>query len=252
MSYYLGQSDIPVKPVTRRTTWTRGMPRAVRHAYLQQHGRCPINRRGYPVTGVPIPTTPTVGAWTNLDLSREPGQNQLGHSIAPITMSVRTRGGRIIGTNPYEGGALMTAPIGTLGADVPAGYGLAPLSMLQSTPSIPSVVAAPAPSSVWDPIKSALALWDARPQAMKNVRFTVDPNQAMRALQTVVKPGQVSGAVNWLRSQGLMPSYQGVPITGDMAGYGYQAAGFDFGKYLPWILGGGALLFVVPMLMKRR
>lgn len=256
MSYYQGSSALPVKPVTRRATFTRGQAPRNEKKYLQTNGRKPLNRRGYPSAGVPVAATPTLGWWNDIPMARNPGEQLGAYGLEHISLTVKPRRGRPITTRPFEGGAFMTAPIGPngLGAETPAGYGLAPLSVIQRaiSPSIPSVVTAPVPSTVWNPITSLLNLWDARPQVLKDIRLSVNPNQAMRALQTVVKPGQISGAVDQLQRWGVNTSYQGVPVSGTMAGYGYEAAGFDFQKALPWILGGGALLFVIPMLTKKR
>lgn len=201
MSYYSGQSAIPVRPVNRRVTLTRGQAPQRSQRYLQKTGRKPLNRIGYPTMGTPLA----------INLAMEPG---------------------------------------SFGDEYPAGY--APVAISQ--PSVPSVVAAPAPapSTVWNPITSLLSLWDQRPQVLKDIRLSVNPNQVVRTLQNVVSPGQVSGAVNQLRAWGITPSYQNVPVTGTMAGAGYQAYGMNLSQYLPWIIGGGAILLLAPMLMGKR
>lgn len=224
MSYYLGQSAIPVKPVTRRDTWTRGMPRATQQAYLQQPGRCPINRKSYPVSGRPVamsrrgvPVRATLGTWIPTDMSLEPGQQMGGwmeDTIASMTKLVTP-----------------------------------------TTSSVPSVIAAPAkeePGFLSNLLTGAMNLWDSRPQVLKNISLKVDPNVAMAAAQKLVSAGQVSKAVDYLRSVGINPSYLGVPVTGAQAGYGYQLAGMNIQQYLPWIIGGGAVLLILPMVLGKK
>lgn len=219
MSYYLGQNTDRVKPITRRTTWTRGLFNQIHtKRYLMQRGRCPINRRGYPVTGRPVAVTGppnwarfrglTVGTALPTDMSLEPGQQ-----------------------------------LGAITFNVPA------LTTSFSPTAVPAKVA---PSTVWNPITSLINLWDSRPQVLKDMRFTVDPNIAMRAAQQVVRPGQVSGYVDWLQSKGVNLNYRGVPVSGPTAGFGYQMAGIDWAGWMPWIIGGGVALVALPMLMGKR
>lgn len=222
--YYLGQSTIPVKPVTRRSTFTRGMRAVVQKAYLQQGGRCPLNRPGYPVAGRPVavsrrgmPFRATLGTWIPTDMSLEPGQQMGGwmeDTIASMTKLV-----------------------------------------VPTTSGVPSVIAAPAkeqPGFLSNLLTGALNLWDSRPQVLKNISFKVDPNVAMATAQKLVSAGQMAKAVDYLRSVGINPSYLGVPVTGTQAGYGYQLAGMNLGQYLPWIIGGGAILLLLPMVIGRR
>ena len=244
--YYRGQSEIPVKPVSRRLTFTRGMPERLSRRYLQRAGRKPLNRIGYPTMGTPVA----------VDLSMQPGHfggepddafsmkglNPLSTN-SPVVIAAQTRSGLRVLTRPYD-------PFSSVALGQSIFDKIAPL-VSTYTPSIPSVVAAPAPSTVWSPINSLVRLWNERPQVLKDMRFTVNPQQVMQAAQSVVRPGQVSGFVDQLNRWGLNPSYRGAPITGPMAGYGYQAAGVNWSAYLPWIAGGAALLFVVPMLMKK-
>ncbi|MGH9932313.1 MAG: hypothetical protein ACREA9_24185 [Pyrinomonadaceae bacterium] len=259
--YYLGQSDLPVKPVTRRITFTRGMASAVRQAYLQKGGRCPINRKGYPVTGIPVAATrrnlfrgTALGTFTDLDLSRKPGQDTLGGLFDPVTLTVKTRSGRRASVHPYEGGAILTSPVSNLGASI-----LDPITPFKTTytaspPSIPSVIAAPAPASsgFWNPIAALVDTWNARPQVLKDIKVTVSPNKLMQAAQTVLKPGQVQSFVDKASQWGVNFDYRGMPISGQTAGFGYRLAGINWAAYLPWILGGGAVLLLAPMLLGRR
>jgi hypothetical protein len=176
-----------------------------------------------------------------------------------IYEEVQTRAGRRFAVRPYDPfspvlGASIFDPIAPLTSSFAPESILTPMKITAGfTPTLPSVIATPAPASstVWNPITSLLSLWDQRPQVLKDIRLSVNPNQAMAALQNVVKPSQVSGAVTMLRSWGINPSYQGVPVTGPMAGAGYQVAGMNIGQYLPWIIGGGAVLLLLPMLMKK-
>jgi hypothetical protein len=232
--YYLGQGDIPVKPVTRRVTFTRGQAPKVCQKYLQRQGRKPLNRRAYPTMGTPI----------SADLSMQPGH--FGDVNDPILLSVKTRAGRKFVTRVYDPASSVSLGASILDPIAPFVTAFTP-----SDSSVPSVIAAPvsAPSTVWNPINSLLSLWNERPQVLKDIRLAVNPNQVMQAAQSVVNPGQVSGFVNLMRQWGLSPSYQNVPVTGAMAGAGYRVAGLDLQAMTPWIIGGGVLLFIVPMLL---
>ena len=246
MSYYSGSTDIPVKPVTRRVTFTRGKHRQVSRRYLQKTGRRPLNRHAYPVMGTPVAA----------DLAMQPGHfggepddafsmrglNVLSPSSrGPVLIAAQTRSGRRILTRPYDPFSSVS-----LGASI-----LDPLSIVSNyVPGIPSVVAAPTPqsSSVWD-LPSAIAnLWNSRPDVLKKIKVRVNP---VKVAQQVLSPSQVQAAVDYARQMGIDPSYHGVPITGYSANAGYRIAGMDLGQYFPWIIGGAALLFIVPMVMKK-
>lgn len=103
---------------------------------------------------------------------------------------------------------------------------------------------------------SIMNLWDSRPDALKAIRIRVKPQQVAAVAQRLVKPGQVQSAVDYARAYGLDPSMLTmageVPITGTMAGQGYRIAGIDIGQYLPWIIGGGVALLVLPMVLGKR
>jgi hypothetical protein len=86
----------------------------------------------------------------------------------------------------------------------------------------------------------------------KGVDVSFNPNQAVSTAQRYLKPGQVSYFVDLLRKWGVEPTYQGVPITGGMASTGYRIYGMNIGQYLPWIIGGGAVLLALPMLMSKK
>ena len=121
--------------------------------------------------------------------------------------------------------------------------------------SLAPVTPASGASSFWDPLSTLLNFWNSRPQVVKDIRLRVNPVQAIQAAQTILPPGKVGDIVNSARAMGLDPSfltkYGEVPITGNMAEYGYRAQGFDWQAYLPWIAGGAAAIFILPMLMKR-
>jgi hypothetical protein len=257
MSYYLGQSTIPVRPVTRRATLTRGQaPRRTRR-YLQRTGRKPLNRRAYPTMGTPVP----------VDLSMQPGSFGRGHHglttdyglgesedafsmkglnplrrNGPAILAMQTRSGRRVMTRPYD----PFSPV-SLGQSIldPLSYTVAPVT--EFLPSIPSVITAPAPSSGF-----IGGIFDSAANFMKNLSVSVDPLKTIQAVQQIIKPNQVGYLTDQLRRFGINPAYMGLPITGTTAQYGYQAAGINWMGMLPWVAGGAALLFVVPMLMGRR
>lgn len=255
MSYYLGQSAIPVRPVTRRATLTRSQrPRNVKK-YLQRTGRRPLNRRAYPVMGTPVA----------VDMSMQPGGPGLGRAhhgttsdfslgADDIVLSVRGRSGKRYSTNPFQGGAMPYGPV-TVGQDYPAGYAPAPLSEIQQAvdvmPSVPSVITAPAVAA---PASSGFigGIFDSAANFMKNISVSVDPLKTIQAVQQIIKPNQVGTLAQQLQRFGINPSYLGLPINQYSAQYGYQAAGINWAAYLPWIAGGAALLFVVPMLMPKK
>lgn len=242
--YYMGDSAIPVRPVTRRLTLTRGQHRRVGKKYLQRQGRKPLNRHAYPTMGTPVA----------VDLSMQPGHfggipddafsmkglNPLT-KVGPSVLAIQTRSGRRVMVRPFD----PFSPV-SLGASI-----LDPLSITSNfTPSIPSVVAAPPPaSSGWGLVDSVVSLWNARPQVLKDIKIRINPAQAAQAAG--LTPAQVQNAVNYARQMGLDPSYRGVPITGAGANAGYRIAGMDLGQYLPWIIGGGAALILLPMLMRK-
>jgi hypothetical protein len=245
--YFQGDSEITVKPVTRRATMARGTFHKRERRYLMKAGRKPLNRHAYPTMGTPVA----------VDLSMQPGHfggepadafsmkglNPLRPASAgPIILAVQTRSGRRVLTRPYD----PFSPV-ALGASI-----LDPLSVMPVF--VPSMSAAPTPAPTggfWNPLSNLVELWNQRPQVLKNIRIKVAPQQVMSMAQSVVKPSQVSGAVDQLRAWGVNLDYQGVPISGTTAGAGYRIAGMDLGQYLPWIAGGAALLFVVPMLMRK-
>lgn len=256
MSYYLGQSTIPVRPVTRRATLTRGQrPRLIRR-YLQRTGRRPLNRPAYPVMGTPIPVdlamspgtfgrghhgvTSDYGLGTTDDAFSMKGLNRLSPSArGPILLAAQTRSGRRILTRPYD----PFSPV-ALGQSIldPLTYTVAPPSDF----SIPSVVTAPVVASSSGFIGG---IFDSAANFMKNLSVSVDPLKTIQAVQQIIKPNQVGTLAAQLQRFGINPSYLGIPITPTTAQYGYQAAGVNWMAYLPWIAGGAALLFVVPMLM---
>lgn len=229
MAYYTGQSTIPVQPVTRRATMTRGQVPRNEQKFLQTNGRRPVNRRGYPVAGVPVPTTQTVGTWNKIPMSMEPG-GRLGHYL-PTDMELHP--GRQLGGWFEDTIASMTK---------------------LSVPTVPSVATTPKaePGFLTSLVTGAMNLWDQRPQVLKDLSFKVDPNVAMAAAQKLVSAGQVTKAVDYLRSVGINPSYLGIPVTGTTAGAAWTVGGMNIGSYLPWILGGGAVLILLPMLMGKR
>lgn len=135
---------------------------------------------------------------------------------------------------------------GSFGASI-----LDPIAPLVSTftpsvPTVPSVVTAPAPSG-----GLISGIFDSAANFMKNISVSVDPAKTIAAIQQVIKPNQVGYLAGQLQRFGINPSYMGMPVNQYTAQYGYQAAGINWSQYLPWIIGGGAALLVLPMLMKK-
>jgi len=233
MSYYMGADTDKVKPITRRKTWTRGkFPRRTAK-FLMQPGRKPKNRRGFPVGSKPVAV---FGRSAPLKMDR-PGITAaeteealwLGTPL-PVDMSLEP--------GQQLGGLFDAFKVPTLTSSYTPGPAT-------------SMVTAPA-SSWWNPVTavtSAVQLWKDRPEALQDISIRFNP---LKAVQGVVSPGQLESAVDKLRRLGIDPTYKGMPLTGQQAGWGYRLAGIDWASYLPWIIGGGALLFVVPMLMKKR
>lgn len=257
MSYYLGQNTDTVKPITRRTTWTRpvfNMQR--RQGYLMKRGRCPINRHGYPVAGGPVAAEKAFG----LQLRRMPPPGQAFGWHKKMDMARLRALSTPVMQNKLR--AQWTKP--TLGYVTDVDLSLEPGQQLGGlmdvfkvptlTSSFAPTVAAPAPasSSFWDPFASVVQLWNERPQVLKDIRINVDPNRVMQAAQSVVKPGQLQNFVNQASQWGVNLDYRGMPISGQTAGFGYRLAGIDWAGWMPWIIGGGVALVALPMLMGKR
>ena len=98
-------------------------------------------------------------------------------------------------------------------------------------------------------------LWNNRPQVLKDIRLRVNPSQVVRQAQNILPPGQLNQVVENARRMGIDPSfltkYGEVPITGNMAEYGYRSQGIDWATYLPWIAGGAAAFVLLPMILKK-
>jgi len=86
-------------------------------------------------------------------------------------------------------------------------------------------------------IDNLLNMWNNRPQALKDIRIRVNPQTAMQTLQQLLPAKNVEGAASYLRRIGIEPSYLTrygeQPLTPGMIGYGYRAAGFDWGAMMP-------------------
>lgn len=287
--YYLGQDTTAVKPVTRRTTWTRPMFNQLRtQQFLMKKGRCPSNRKAYPTAGVPVGVhkVPGWGQWQRRlaiagqkkpDAFSAPrpgwfGAMQTALMKARAAQGPAPRPGRPLSaffTRPTMGHYLNTdmhlAPGRQLGTPVLLDMHLEPggqLGGLTDFFSVPALTSSftPAPaattvsagSSVWSPIAGLVNLWNERPQVLKDIKIKVDPNTVMRTMQSVVSPGQVSSAVNKLQQWGVNLDYKGMPVGGQTAGLGYQLAGVNWSQYMPWIIGGGVALLALPLLMGKR
>jgi hypothetical protein len=121
--------------------------------------------------------------------------------------------------------------------------------------SLSPVTPASGTSTFWNPLESIFKLWDQRPAELKKIRIRLNPTKVAQAAATVLPPDKVGKAIDYARRLGFDPTYLTkfgeVPITGDMARYGFQAQTIEWGKYLPWIIGAGAAVVLVPMLLKK-
>lgn len=231
--YYAGMETAEAQPNMN--------PRKTRVRKAYKGLPCGPNRKPMYRTGQNV-----LGDWLPWRFSTQPGRG----SLVPLTSKNRFR--RKPGCGRSAGG---------LGDDMDESLGLSfnvPgfTSSFTPSPSLAPVTPASGASSFWNPIETITNLWNNRPEAVRKIRVRIDPTKAAQAVSRVLPPGQVGKAVDYARRMGIDPSYLTqfgeVPITGDMAQYGYQARAIDWSEYLPWILGAGAAVVLLPMLLKRR
>lgn len=119
-----------------------------------------------------------------------------------------------------------------------------------------SAPAAPAESGGFmGGLASLVNLWNNRPEELKKIRIRIKPDAVMRQVQSVLPSSTVASATDRLRAMGIDPRYlyggQEIPMTGNMVGGAYYGAGIDWQAWMPWILGGGAALLLLPALMRK-
>jgi hypothetical protein len=124
------------------------------------------------------------------------------------------------------------------------------------TPSNPQATPASGASDFWNLPEAVTNLWNNRPEALRKIRIRVSPTKVAQAASKVLPPEKVNEVVEYARRMGIDPFYLSrygeVPITGDMAAYGYRSQAIDWSEYLPWILGAGAAVVLLPMVLKGR
>ena len=257
--YYLGNGgDMPVKPVTRRTTLARGQRQAVGPRYLQRRGRKPLNRIGYPTMGTPISADMALspGSFGDPeDVFSMKGLNPIGKaSRGSMTIAAYTSSGRRILTKPYD--PYSRVALGDSILDPLAPFVTTFTPSLTTAPAVAPASTTPSGGGFLDTLISGVGnLFSQVPAVIKNIGFKIDPNMAIAAAQKLVSAGQVKQAVDYLNSVGVSPTYLNIPISGNVAAAGYQAAGFNMNsltQYLPWILGGVGLLVALPLLTGRK
>lgn len=241
--YYVGMETAEAQPnMTPRKT-------RVRKAY---RGRpCGPNRKPMYRTGPSV-----LGDWLPWNFNMQPGKGSL----------VPERSKRFVSQSPFGYSRSLSTrrkpgrgrSVGGLGDDMDESLGLSfnvPALTTSFAPSATQATPASSSDSFWSPFEAITNLWNSRPEALRKIRVRVDPAKVAQAASKVLPPGQVGKAVDYARRMGIDPSYLTqfgeVPITGDMAQYGYQARAIDWSEYLPWILGAGAAVVLLPMLLKR-
>jgi hypothetical protein len=221
--YYMGADTDTVKPIhTKRQTWTRSkFPRRTMK-FLIRPGRKPKNRRGFPVGLSPVAV---MGKRAPLRLDR------------PGTTAEETEESIWLGT-----------PLPRLDLSMEPGQQLGGLMDVFKVPTLTPGFVPSAPTAV---IAPATSWWDKTKELIvpKDFSLQFDP---IRALSNWVSPEKMESAVDKMRRLGIDPTYKGVPLTGSQVGLGYRLAGIDWVSYMPWIIGGGAALFLLPMLMRKR
>lgn len=213
MAYFQGQKEQTVKPISQRATMVRAKApqRVVKMA--QKQGRKPINRRGYPTLGVPLP----------LNMSMQPGQSFLGASLNVLPEGFTSFGGNF------------TSASSTIPADQPSGGGI----FDSITSGLSSLV------NMWNNRPEELKKIRLRvnpQQVMQTVQQAVPAGTVSKTVDQLR---------SWGVDPRLLVPGGSVPITGTTAGAAYRAAGFDWSTYLPWIVGGGVALVALPMLMRK-
>lgn len=243
--YYSGMDTTEIQPITtvRKTT--------VRKAYRGKRSK--PNRK-------PMYRTDS-GQWLPWSFNTEPGKG----SLVPISSDrVTTRTpffgfSKSLSARRKPGSGRSKGGLGEDDIDEVLGLSFnVPALTSAFTPSsmLSPVTPTSGASSFWSPFESITNLWNNRPEALRKIRIRVNPTKVAQLASKVLPPSQVGKAVDYARRMGIDPTYLSqfgeVPITGDMARYGYEARATDWSGYLPWILGAGAAVVLLPMVLGKK
>lgn len=243
--YYIGMDTAKIQPITiaRKTS--------VRKSYRGR--RLKPNRK-------PMYRT-DLGAWLPWSFNTHPGKGSLVIPDSPQRTTTRSALfgiPRRLTTRRKPGSGRSQGGLGSNDIDEVLGLSFnvpALTSGFTPSSSLAPVTPASGAGSFWSPFEAITNLWNNRPEAVKKIRLRVDPTKVAQAASKVLPPGQVGKAVDYARRMGIDPTYLSqfgeVPITGDMARYGYEARATDWSEYLPWIIGAGAAVVLLPMVLKR-
>jgi len=237
--YYIGMETTKIQPITT------GRKTGIRKRYKAR--RCPPNRK-------PLYRT-DLGDWLPWGFTTQPGRG----SLVPVTRPTRNESRSLFGFSRTHKPGTGRSKGGLGDSDQDEMLGLTfnvPALTSSFTQSNPQATPASGASDSWNTIESIMNLWNNRPEAFKKIRIRINPTKVAQAASRVLPPGKVNEAVEYARRMGIDPSYLSqfgeVPITGDMAQYGYEARATDWSQYLPWILGAGAAVVLLPMVLKGR
>jgi hypothetical protein len=261
--YYAGRETTQVKPIStaRKTEVRKAKYRKTQYAHLSRKSRKPMNRTGAPQLGIALP-------WNFLF---QPGESSVTpiaqvsrESYTPSSWSSRSvfgyskRSSRKPGTGRSRGGLGTSDNDESLGLsfNIPAlTTSYTPPESFSPTSAAP-VTPASGADSFWNPLATIVEAWNNRPQVLKDIRIRVNPTKAAQFGAGILPPKAVGQAIDYARNMGFDPTYLTkygeVPITGTMAQYAYQARATDWSAYLPWILGAGAAVIVLPMVLGKR
>jgi len=241
--YYVGMETTNIQPVsTPRKT-------RVRKAYKARP--CTPNRK-------PMYRT-DLGDYLPWGFTARPGQGSLVPVTQPSRYVSRSPFGfsRSLDTRRKPGSGRSRGGLGEDDIDEVLGLSFnVPALTSRFTPSATPTTPASGADSFWSPFEAVTNLWNSRPEALRKIRVRVDPTRVAQAASKVLPPGQVAKAVDYARKMGIDPTFLSkfgeVPITGDMAQYGYEARATDWSQYLPWIVGAGVAVVLLPMALRRR
>lgn len=247
--YYIGMDTTKIQPITAARATT------VRKSYKARPCR-PCRPPMYRTD---------LGEWVPWSYNTQPGRGSLvprssnrfsSRSVTGFSRSLATR--RKPGRGRSQGG---------LGADdVDEALGLSFNVPGYTSRFLPegssggfaqnTVAPASGAGSFWSPLDAVMKLWDSRPEAVRKIRVRFNKAKVAQAVSKVISPAQAKVVVDYARKLGLDPSYLSpygeVPITGDMAQRGFEMSTIDWKEYLPWILGAGAAIVVLPMVLGKR
>lgn len=239
--YYSGMGTTEIQPITtaRKTT--------VRKSYRGRRLK-PCRKPMYRTD---------LGEWLPWSFNTQPGKGSLVQA-SPSRVTTRSVFGfsRSLSTRRKPGSSRSKGGLGENDIDEVLGLSFNIPALTSSF--TPTSAAAPASGadSFWSPFESITNLWNSRPEALKKIRIRVNPTKVAQAASKILPPGQVEKAVDYARRMGIDPTYLSqfgeVPITGQMARYGYEARATDWSEYLPWILGAGAAVVLLPMVLGKK